>query len=78
METIKELYEKYKGFNAYYCGFSGVIVGYREDAGRLIAACNGTGGWYDLDEQDILPEYVDNGEITTFSYVSESQIIHKS
>lgn len=75
MRTVKELYEKYKGFSAYACGFDCVIVGYREDAGFLIAARKGYGGWYDLDEPDILPNYVDTGGITTFSYISESQII---
>lgn len=75
MKTVKELYEKYKGFKAYACGFDGVIVGYREDAGFLIAARNGDGGWYDLDEPDILPNYVNTGGITTFAYISESQII---
>ena len=79
MKTVKELYEKYKGFKAYAGGidggFDGVIVGYREDDGVLIAARNGDGGWYDLDEPDILPNYVDTGGITTFAYISESEII---
>ncbi len=75
MGTVKELYEKYKGFKAYACGFDGVIVGYSEDAGFLIAERKGTGGWNCLDETDILPNYVDTGGVTTFAYISESEII---
>ena len=75
MKTVKGLYEKYKGFKAYACGFDGVIVGYREDAGFLIAERKCTGGWDCLDETDILPNYVDTGSITTFAYISESEII---
>ena len=83
MRTVKELYEKYKGFKARgirECeGTVGTIVGYNKSIGMLIAEYKSNGGWDEFLESDIMPDYVAaNSKIITFLYILEEYIIYES